>query len=155
MMLRRGTGGYYVNTVVARWPRAAVSLRDQSTLARLAAGDLELKNLYLADNGPTFEAASGTTVQGTADLAANGIEVAAAGTTAASLFTALPATPTTEASLDWTPATGSAIRTGGLAAFTGAISTKAAAFVTPTAYRGAADPAGTKWWQGWTAYARN
>ena len=28
MMLRRGTGGYYVNGVVARWPADGVSLRD-------------------------------------------------------------------------------------------------------------------------------
>jgi hypothetical protein len=27
--------------------------------------------------------------------------------------------------------------------------------ITPTAYRGAADPNGPKWWQGWTTYARN
>ena len=37
----------------------------------------------------------------------------------------------------------------------GAIATKAGTFVTGTAYRGAADPAGPKWWQGWTNYATN
>lgn len=31
----------------------------------------------------------------------------------------------------------------------------AAGFVTPTAYRGAADPDGARWWEGWTYYAQN
>ncbi len=30
-VLRRGTGGYYLNGVVARWPRAAISLRDTTS----------------------------------------------------------------------------------------------------------------------------
>jgi hypothetical protein len=39
--------------------------------------------------------------------------------------------------------------------FTGRILTRAGAFVQATAYRGAADPNGTKWWEGWTIYERN
>ncbi len=65
MMLRRGTGGHYVNGVVARWSRAAVSLRDQTTLDRIASDDLQLGNLLLAENGTLFQPASGSTVQGT------------------------------------------------------------------------------------------
>jgi hypothetical protein len=42
-----------------------------------------------------------------------------------------------------------------MAAFSGAIAAKAGSFVVPTTYRGAADPAGPKWWEGWTYYARN
>jgi len=61
----------------------------------------------------------------------------------------------TVAGLDWTPATGSAIATGGLATFTGKLATKAGTFVTGTTYLGAAAPGGTKWWAGWTIYARN
>jgi hypothetical protein len=154
MMLRRGTGGYYVNGVVARWGRAAISLRDQTTLDRATAGDLILRNIHLVENAATFQAASGTTVQGTVDLTANAIDVAASGT-AAALFTALPAAPTSPAQLDWMPATNAAIRTGGLTTFPAAVATKAGAFVTGTAYRGAVDPAGAKWWEGWTNYAVN
>ena len=153
MMLRRGTAGHYVNGVVTRWPRAAVSLRDASTKARADAGDLQLRSLLLADNGAVFQPASGSTVQSTLDLTANGIDVAAV--TAASLFAGLPATPTAAAQFDWTPSAGSAARTGGLATFTGAMAQKAGTFVTATAYRGAADPNGPKWWQGWTSYAGN
>jgi hypothetical protein len=158
VMLRRGTAGSYVNGIVARWPRAAVSLRDASTIARATAGELALRNVYVAESGPTFEpqgTGAGASVQGSLDLAANAIDVAAAGTTAASLFTALPATPTDAAALDWSPSAAAAVRTGGLTPFTGALATKAAASVSATAYRGAAAPSGEKWWQGWTAYARN
>jgi hypothetical protein len=151
MMLRRGTAGYYVNGIVTRWPRAAISLRDQATIDRANDGTLQIRNVYLAENGPTFQAASGSTVQGTLDLTANAIQVDA-GATAASIFTSLPATPGT---LDWSLAAGAAARTGGTGAFTGALSTKAGASVTGTTYRGAADPNGAKWWSGWTAYARN
>ncbi|HLL46723.1 MAG TPA: fibronectin type III domain-containing protein, partial [Longimicrobiaceae bacterium] len=36
MMLRRGTGGYYVNGIVTRWPNAAIALRNTTTAARIA-----------------------------------------------------------------------------------------------------------------------
>jgi len=62
----------------------------------------------------------------------------------------------TPGSLDWTPKTPSP-------ADTGAAATVPAARVTGffggtwanTSYLGAADPAGMKWWQGWTIYAVN
>ncbi len=150
MMLRRGTGGYYVNGIVARWPNAAIALRNTTTAARIAEGNLVIRNLLLAENTSVFEAASGITV----DAAANSIETASA--TAASLFTAFPAgAPSGGAAFDWTPSAGSAARTGGTGAFTGALATRAGTFVTGTSYRGAVDPAGAKWWQGWTTYARN
>ncbi|MDQ3242133.1 MAG: hypothetical protein M3Q09_00155 [Gemmatimonadota bacterium] len=155
LMLRRGTAGYYVNGVVARWPRAAVSLRDQATVDRAGDGSLVLRNIYMAENGPTFQAPSGTTVQGTLNVTTNNLEVAATATTAASMFAALAAAPTGASSLDWSLVAGNAARTGGTGAFTGATATKAGAFVTGTTYRGAADPSGTKWWAGWTNYARN
>ncbi|MEN9816610.1 MAG: hypothetical protein RLZ32_490, partial [Gemmatimonadota bacterium] len=80
------------------------------------------------------------------------------GTTAASLFTALPEITglTTGAAFDWTPTASSPIATGGLASFAGTpIAARVGTFITPTAYRGAAAPGGPKWWEGWTNYARN
>jgi hypothetical protein len=151
MMLRRGTAGYYVNGIVARWPRAAISLRDQTTLDRVADGSLIVRNLYLVENGPTFQAASGSTVQGTVDPGTAAIEVGA-GVAASTVFTSLPATP---GSLDWSLSATAAARTGGTGAFAGALATKAGSSVTGTTYRGAADPNGPKWWAGWTSYARN
>lgn len=149
MMLRRGTGGYYVNGIVARWPNAAIALRDASTMARVADGNLVLRNLLLAENANTFES-NGNTV----DLTASAIELATGST--ASLFTAFPTgAPAGGSAFDWTPSASSAARTGGTGAFTGALATKAGSYVTGTTYRGAADPAGPKWWEGWTTYARN
>ena len=154
MMLRRGTGGYYVNGVVARWARAGVSLRDQPTLDRITGGVFELKNVLFTENGTTFQPQTGATIQGSLDLTANALEVSGGGAAATSLFSGLPATPTA-ATLDWQPSAASAARAGGMAAFSGSLATKAGGFVTATGYRGAADPSGAKWWQGWTNYAEN
>ena len=69
MMLRRGTGGYYVNGVVARYPRGGVSLRDADTYTRagataitdLATADLAIKNVLFTENAAVFQGANGTT----------------------------------------------------------------------------------------------
>ena len=138
---------------MARWPRAAISLRDASTNERITAGELELKNLLLADVTTVFQASSGSNVQFTVDEAANAIEQTPTAT--AGLFTAFAAQPTTAEQLDWTPAAASPAATGGLATFAGNMAAKAGAAVAGTTYRGAADPAGAKWWQAWTVYADN
>ena len=166
MMLRRGTGGYYVNGVVARWSADGISLRDSATFVRdgttqtpSAAADLQVRNILFAEtNGKVFQTPVNllANAQSDMDLAANNLTLSTA--TAASLFTLIPAVgtaPTSIAAFDFTPVAGSAIATGGLATFTGAILTKAGTVVTPTAYLGAVAPGGTKWWQGWTSYARN
>jgi hypothetical protein len=160
MVLRRGTGGYYVNGFLARWPRAAISIRDQETYTRagavaipvLTTADLALRNILVYDAATTFEGGSG---RFTFDLAGSAITAGATGT--AALFTAFPATisdATSAAAFDWTPPGASALATGGLTAFTGKLQTAAGTAVTGTAYVGAAAPGGTKWWQGWTNYAR-
>ncbi len=153
MMLRRGTGGYYVNGVVARWERAGISLRDQATIDRATANDLIVKNVHVADVGATFQT-GGSSVQGTLDLTLNSI-VAGTETTLGGLFTSAPVTPTNASQLDWTPAVAASIATRGTGAFAGALATKGGTFITGTAYRGAADPAGADWWATWTNYDIN
>jgi hypothetical protein len=164
MMLRRGTGGYYVNGVVARYPRAGVSLRDADTYTRaggtaiidLATADLGVKNVVFTENAVVFQGANGTNVQNSLDMAGNALTASAA--TTASLFTAFPSSvsaTTTATAFDWTPPASAPIATGGLATFTGKLATAAGTAVASTAYVGAAQPGGTKWWQGWTIYARN
>ena len=163
MVLRRGTGGYYVNGLVARWPRAALSIRDQATYDRaggvdtpvLATADLALRNLLLVESPNTFDAAAG---RFSFDPTGNALTVDAA--TTATLFAALPTQvtdATTVAAFDWTPTASSALATGGLTPFTGKLQTAAAIApaLTATSYLGAAEPAGTKWWAGWTTYLRN
>ena len=155
-MLRRGTGGYYVNGIIARWPSSAISFRDSTTFIRQTEGNFSLSNILFAENGALFDPqiAASTTKQYTADTTANKLSTVA-GTTS-SLFTNFPAAqPTAGATFDWAPPASGAAATGGLATFTGTLLSKAGTFVIGTAYRGAADPAGTKWWQGWTTYAIN
>lgn len=155
MMLRRGTGGFYLNSVVARWSRAGLSLRDQTTLDRVGQENLFLRNLLVAESPVVCQAQSGTTVQGCVDLAANGITSALA-TSATSLFASLPAAePTSASQLDWTAAAGSAAATGSLDTFTGKIAEKASGFVFPTTFRGAGASTFPKWWEGWTVFAVN
>jgi hypothetical protein len=164
MMLRRGTGGYYVNGVVARYPRGGVSLRDAATYTRaggtavtdLTTADLAIKNVVFTENGSVFQGANGTNVQNSLDMGGNALVASA--TTTATLFTTFPATvsaSTTASAFDWTPAASSPLATGGLAAFTGKLATAAGTIITGTSYVGAAQPAGAKWWQGWTVYTRN
>lgn len=164
MMLRRGTGGYYVNGIVARYPRAGVSLRDTATYNRagatgtqnLATADLAIKNVLFVETPVVFQGANGTNVQNALDLAGNSLTTSAA--TTASLFTAFPATTsetTTASAFDWTPVGTSPAATGGMTTFSGKLATKVAgSTVTGTSYLGAVAPNGTKWWAGWTVYAQ-
>lgn len=151
-VLRRGTGGHYVNGLLARWPGAGVGYRDADSKARETAGLLSIKNSLIVDAPLALQAG-----QQTYDLDANAVTFEQA-TTAASLFTKLPAQPAgpaTVADFDWSLTALAAARTGGLTTFTGDLLTRAGAFVAGTIYRGAWDPAGPKWWEGWTSYSRN
>jgi hypothetical protein len=149
MVLRRGTGGHYVNGVFGRWVRGAISVRDANTQTRVTEGNLTINNILASEVGTLYEAGQ----QAGVDTVANNIHVTAA--TTASLFASVPTTPTSEAQIDWTPAATSAVRTGGLGTFSGNLALRAGTFITGTAYIGAVDPNGAKWWQGWTHYAQN
>lgn len=164
MMLRRGTGGYYINSVFARFPVAGISLRDAETFKRannaaipdLATSDLIVRNDYFAETPALFQAAAaGPPAQNVLDAAGNSLTLSTG--LAKPLFVNLPETgsvPSGIGGFDFTPAAGSPITTGGMNAFTGKIQTKAGTFVVPTPYMGAVAPGGTKWWQGWTVYFR-
>lgn len=157
MLLRRGTGGTYVNGIVARWP-VGIAVRDTTTLNRLTADSLTVRNVMFAENGVIFDpSASGSTANlGTAARFTNAA-IDSSATSVAAVFAGLPvagATPTV-ATLNWGLSATSAARVGGLATFTGAVSLRAGTFILGTTYRGAADPNGARWWDGWTNYARN
>lgn len=160
MVLRRGTGGYYVNGVLARWPRADFSVRDQATFNRAggsatmnpATVDLALANLTALSSPNRFEGGTG---RFTFDLASNNI--VAPPNTLNTVFLSFPdqvTDATTATAFDWTPAPGGPLVNGGLTTFSGKLQVAAGSAVTGTAHRGGADPNGTKWWAGWTAYAR-
>jgi hypothetical protein len=150
MVLRRGTGGYLTNGIVARWQKQGLSVRDPETNTMMTTDSLNVSNLLLAENAINYDDDAGTNFGKAAAFAASN-HVTSAGT-AASLFTSL-----TPASLDWTPSAGSAAASGAGTvvippAYTGAYF---GGSLTNTTYFGAAEPAGTKWWQGWTNYATN
>jgi hypothetical protein len=152
-VLRRGTGGHYLNGILGRWQTAGIGYRDADTKARETAGLLSIKNVLIVETPLALQAG-----QQAYDLPGNSV-VFEQGTTAASVLTGLPAVPTTAAttgaSFDWSLTALAAARTGGLTTFTGDLLTRAGTFVAGTVYRGAWDPAGTKWWEGWTSYSRN
>ncbi|HEX4935757.1 MAG TPA: hypothetical protein VFV33_21405, partial [Gemmatimonadaceae bacterium] len=154
MVLRRGTGGFWVNGIVARWGRQGLSIRDSTTNNRRLADSLQVRNVLFVDNGVTLDPGAGNFTQ-PSNVIGWGIDSVATAT--ASFFAGVPAlgTAPTAAGLDFSIAAGSPAATSGLATFSGALQARAGAFVVPTAYRGAAAPAGPRWWQGWTNYARN
>ena len=163
--LRRGSGGYFVNGVINRFPTVGISMRDLETFVRtggvatpnLNTSDLLLRNLYFSESGGVvFQPNQGGPVQFALDLPSNNITNGTA--IASGLFTTFPIPRTAPAStsdLDWTPQSASPIAAGGMAVFSGRLQQKASGFVTGTTYLGAADPAGAKWWTRWTTYVRN
>ena len=155
MVLRRGTGGTYINGIVGRYT-VGLSIRDAASNQRRLDDSLTIRNLLLAENVAHLDpSASNFTQQ--AFFAGSGIDSVSGANSARLLFLSVPQAGTvpSTATLDWTPAAGSAAATGGLSTFTGVVAARVGTFITPTAYRGAADPNGPKWWQGWTIYDRN
>ena len=143
---------------LARWPRAAISLRDAETQARFTAGEAIISNISVVETGttagtnaPIFETGTG---RFSLDVAASAIVAEPGTVTTSGVFTSILAAPTST-TLDFSLVAGAAARTGGTGAFTGSLLTKGGTFVTGTSYRGAADPSAAKWWQGWTNYAEN
>jgi hypothetical protein len=128
----------------------------------MTADSLFIANILFAENAANYDVpgASSPTryAQASRFAALNHREHAG---TAASLFTNLyaqGATPTAQ-TLDIRPAAGSPAATGGLTTFPARVQARVqgypyGAFVA-TPYVGAADPAGERWWEGWTSYARN
>lgn len=147
MVLRRGIAGHYVNGVLGRWARAGISVRDAQTQQRITDGDLQISNILITESPAVYQ----TGQQVGVDVVANNLRLVAA--SASSLYASVPTQPTATAQIDWTVSSASEARIGGLAVFSGRLLTAAGSFITPTAYVGAVDPNGPKWWQGWTYYA--
>lgn len=164
MVLRRGSGGTYINGAMSRWARGGISIRDSATNNRLQIDSLMIRNIYIAETGSlggnVFDPIGTNFGQASAlEARSSNVAVGAASISAASLFTALPLTTpaTTAGAFDWTPSLSSPLASGGLSSFAAEprIATRAGTFIVPTPYRGAAAPGGVKWWANWTSYAQN
>lgn len=155
-VIRRGSGATFVNGIIARWPGVGVSIRDAESNQLRTLDSLIVRNVILAENGSNFEPA-GTNYGSFLDDPGNDIQSLTGAGSAAALFTSLD-----PASLDFTPAAGSAAATGGLATFPSIIANRGKSIfgaagndMSATTYIGAVDPAGPKWFQGWTEYNAN
>ncbi len=147
MMLRRGTGGHYVNIVIAR-STAGIVYRDAATVQRFTDGVFSLKGIYVADSPLDFKAGEQTYTGPASDVTFS------SGTTAGQLFTKFSADPSSMNDLDFRPAAGSPIATGGFTAWAGDLATRGAS-LDKTTYIGAFQPGGTDWTAGWTEYTDN
>jgi hypothetical protein len=149
MVLRRGTGGYLTNGIVARWQSQGISVRDTVTNDQRDADSLNVVNIVLAENGANYDADAVENLFGTQGSFAGDNHIESA-ETAAGLITSLTTT-----SLDWTPVAGSDAESGaGVVVIPGAYTANFfGGTLENTTYFGAAEPGGTKWWEGWTRYA--
>jgi hypothetical protein len=150
MVLRRGTGGSWYNGIVARWKGIGINIRDQFTDSLLQQRDsLNLVGILLAQNGGNYDSTSnfGQRAKFSSDSHTEYTVAVAADT-----LLGLNLNPT---GLDWTPKAGSPATTGGQAIAAARVAGFFGGTWVNTTYRGAADPAGPKWWQGWTAYNIN
>ena len=149
-VLRRGTAGLWLNGVMARYKGTAINVRDAWSDTLLSQLDsLNIVSVLLAQNTANYDTTAnfGQAAKFTAD----GHLAYAAGVAVDTLL-GISLNPT---GLDWTPKAGSPATSGGNTAPAGRVTGYFANTWANTTYLGAADPAGPKWWQGWSAYAIN
>jgi hypothetical protein len=156
-VIRRGSGGTIFNGILARWQGIGLDVRDAQTNTLRTLDSLIVTNVLFTENGGGNFDPAGTNFGQATNFPAN--EDGAMSTTG--LFTTVPAAGTdpTGTTLDWSLSAASAARAGGLTTLPATITARVQSYfggtISGTAYRGAADPAGAKWWAGWTNYARN
>ena len=150
IVLRRGHLGFLSNFILADWKSFAISVRDTSITLAIR-DSANIVNAVLAGNAAAYEPSSDpafTDVQFAALFAADNHRTEAAAT---SVLTSLA-----PGSFDWTP-TGTAAtgcNTVPLPATHNVANFFGGTLALP-AYCGAVDPAGPKWYEGWTVHATN
>lgn len=150
IVLRRGHLGFLSNFIVAKWKSFGVSVRDTSVT--LAVRDsANIVNTILAENAAAYEASSNPAFTDGDFATLFGGDNHRTAPSAAGIITNL-----TPGSFDWTP-TGDAATGCNTVAIPGTYNTANffGGTLTLPAYCGAVDPAGPKWYEGWTSYATN
>ena len=148
---RRGTGGYFANGVLSRWKGIAINVRDAWTDSLLVNYDsLNIVNVLLAQNGFNYDTTGAGFGQAAVFAADN--HKAYAANVAVDTLLGISLNPS---ALDWTPKGGSPANTGSITVPAAKVAGYFGGTWVNTAYLGAAEPAGTKWWQGWTSYNIN
>jgi len=149
-VLRRGTAGLWINGVMGRFKGTAIDVRDAWSDTLLSQLDsLNVISVLLAQNGANYDTTAN--FGQAAKFAADG-HLAYAATVAVDTLLGISLNP---AGLDWTPKAGSPADAGGASTPAGRVTGYFGNTWVNTTYLGAADPAGPKWWLGWTAYNIN
>jgi hypothetical protein len=149
-VLRRGTGGLWLNGVMARYKGTAINVRDAWSDTLLSQRDsLNIVSVLLAQNAANYDT---TANFGQATKFASDAHQAYGATVAVDTLLGISLNPS---GLDWTPKAGSPATSGGGSAAAARVAGYFGGTWVNTTYLGAADPAGLKWWQGWSAYAIN
>jgi Fibronectin type III domain len=151
MVLRRGTAGWLHNGIVAGYKGIGCQFRDAWTDSLRLRDSLNLTNMIFAENaGGNYDDAASTTrfCQASKFASDNHRTTAALGDVLSSVATN---------ALDFTPPASSLPTTGGSSVPlpAGRTANFFGGSMTNTTYVGAVDPAGPKWWEGWTHYAAN
>ncbi len=154
---RRGTGGTFLNGVLARWKGIAINIRDRFTDSLFVASggkdSLQITNTILAQNGFNFDTVGAGFAQTTNWNAGRLATIKQyAASVAVDTLLGISLNP---AGLDWTPKAASPATSGAGTAPAGRVTGYFGGTWVNTTYLGAADPSGAKWWQGWTDYNIN
>jgi hypothetical protein len=139
MVLRRGTGGYLYNGIVARYKGVGCQMRDAFTDSLRVRDSLRLNNMIFAENGLNYDTASNRFCQADKWTASNHRTAAAA----ADLFVSL-----NPASLDFSPKPNSLADT--MTVTLALPAGRTGGYLDVTNFVGASG--GTRWWEGWTSY---
>lgn len=148
VVLRRGTGGILHNGIIARYNGIGCQMRDAFTDSLRVRDSLQINNIVFAENTSDYDTDPSRYCVASSFSSSNHQSTA----NAADIFTSL-----NPAGLDFTPPASSLPTSGG---GTVALSSPHASgffgsTMESTTYIGAADPAGPKWWQGWSVYLVN
>ncbi len=150
-VMRRGTGGQLFNGILARWKGFALNVRDAWTDTLLSQRDsLNMVSLLLAQNGLNYDTTGvnfGQAIKFSTDN-----HKSYASSVAVDTLLGISVNP---AGLDWTPKAGSPATTGGTALPAARVTGYFSGTWVSTTFLGAADPAGAKWWLGWSQYTIN
>jgi hypothetical protein len=151
MVLRRGTAGWLHNGIVAGYKGIGCQFRDPFTDSLRLRDSLNLTNMVFVQNagGNYDDAASTTRFCKAAGFTSDNHRTS---TSVDSILTSVAVN-----SLDFTPKAGTLPTTGGsmVPLPAGRTSGFFGGSMSNTTYVGAVDPAGPKWWDGWTVYAAN
>lgn len=163
LLVRRGTGGVWMNGVVGRWPESGLSVFDPETDTRITEDSLNIINTLFIDNARTFDS-TGLSNRFGLETRFTGNNLVTSTDAAHTAFVNVPNAATEIANdfaFDWRPAVGSPLRTGGTGAtLPGLVPNRVTNFfggtMAGTTYRGAVEPdVATPWYAGWTTYYRN